>query len=154
MLTAQSDLNQVISGLESGADDYLTKPFSFPELVARIGSASRRSRLTRAGEIAFGGFVLDLQHRKLLRNAAEVRLTRSEYLLLRELALHREDMVSRRQLMQAVWGTTQVAQGSLDTLMGVLREKLDATRNGLIHTERGVGYLLHRELPPEEAASA
>jgi DNA-binding response OmpR family regulator len=56
--------------------------------------------------------------------------------------------------MQAVWGTTQVAQGSLDTLMGVLREKLDATRNGLIHTERGVGYLLHRELPPEEAASA
>jgi len=145
MLTAQSELEQVVSGLESGADDYITKPFSFAELVARIGSASRRSRVTRAGEVRFGEFVLDLKRRCLLRGVAEVQLTRSEYLLLRELALHQGEIVSRRQLMQAVWGTVHVTQGALDTLMGVVREKLDASRTELIHTERGAGYMLRRE---------
>ncbi len=145
MLTAQSDLDQVVSGLEAGADDYVTKPFSFSELVARIGSASRRSRITRAGQIVFGDFVLDLKRRNLMRNHAEVHLTRSEYLLLRELGLHHGDVVPRRQLMQAVWGTLIVSQGALDTLVGALREKLDGSPNGFIHTERGSGYALRRE---------
>jgi len=159
MLTAQSDLDQVVSGLESGADDYVTKPFSLPELCARIGSVSRRCRLSRAGEIAFGGFVLDLHRRKLLHGAAEVRLTRAEYLLLRELGLHRDDVVTRRQLMQAVWGTAQITQGALDTLMNCLREKLDSAHAGsssgagtssanqeeFIVTVRGSGYCLRGE---------
>jgi len=76
---------------------------------------------------------------------AEVQLTRGEYLLLRELALHQGELVSRRQLMQAVWGTVRVTQGALDTLMGVLREKLDVSRTELIHTERGAGYRLRRD---------
>jgi DNA-binding response OmpR family regulator len=144
MLTAQSDLDQVVSGLESGADDYVTKPFSFSELVARIGSASRRSRLSRAGEIVFGDFVLDLKRRCLTRDRVEIHLTRGEYLLLRELGLHHGDVVSRRQLMQAVWGTLHVTQGALDTLVGVLREKLDGASTGFIQTERGAGYALLR----------
>jgi DNA-binding response OmpR family regulator len=145
MLTAQSDVDQVVSGLESGADDYVTKPFSFAELVARIGSASRRSRLTRAGEITFGDFILNLKRRCLLRDHVDLRLTRSEYLLLRELALHHGDVVPRRQLMQAVWGTAHVTQGALDTLVGVLRDKLDGAAASYIHTERGSGYALRRD---------
>jgi DNA-binding response OmpR family regulator len=145
MLTAQSDLDQVVSGLESGADDYVTKPFSFSELVARIGSASRRSRLTRAGEIVFGDFVLNLKRRCLLRDHVDLHLTRSEYLLLRELALRHGDVVPRRQLMQAIWGTAHVTQGALDTLVGVLRDKLDGPATRYIHTERGSGYALLRD---------
>jgi DNA-binding response OmpR family regulator len=144
MLTALSEEDHVVSGLDSGADDYLTKPFSFPELTARIGSASRRARLSRSGEVHFGEFVLDLKQHRLMREYAEVHVTRNEYLLLRELALHQEDTVSRRQLMRVVWGNTQVAEGSLDTLMGALREKLDVPRTGLIQTMRGSGYCLRR----------
>ena len=145
MLTALSEEDHVVSGLDSGADDYLTKPFSFPELAARIGAASRRARLSKAGEVCFGQFLLDLKRRRLTRECVEVHVTRSEYLLLRELALHQEDTVSRRQLMRAVWGNTQVAHGSLDTLMGALREKLDVAGTGLIQTVRGLGYSLRRQ---------
>ena len=144
MLTSQREEDHIVAGLDSGADDYVTKPFSFSELIARIGSASRRSRFSKTGEIRFGGFLLDLQQHRLLHGSHEVHLTRSEFLLLRELALRCGEPVLRRQLIAAVWGTTQVTQGALDTLIGTLRDRLDAAGDSPIATLRGQGYMLQR----------
>jgi DNA-binding response OmpR family regulator len=142
MLTALSQEDQVVCGLDAGADDYLTKPFSFLELLARIGSAAHRARVAATDEFCFGPFRLDIRSRRLLCNRVEVHITRGEYLLLRSLALDRGNVLTRRQLMHAVWGTTIVSHGALDTLVNTLREKLHAKQPGLISTARGVGYSL------------
>jgi DNA-binding response OmpR family regulator len=140
MLTALNQEDQVVCGLDAGADDYLTKPFSFPELLARIGSAARRARIAATDDFCFGPFRLDTRLRRLLCNRVEVHITRSEYLLLRALAIDRGEVISRRQLMQAVWGTTIISHGALDTLVNTLREKLNVKQHGLISTARGIGY--------------
>jgi len=142
MLTALNQEDQVVCGLDAGADDYLTKPFSFPELLARIGSAARRARIAATSDFCFGPFRLDTKSRRLVCNRIEIHITRSEYLLLRALLMHRGEVVSRRQLMQAVWGTSILSHGALDTLVNTLREKLNAKQPGLISTARGVGYSL------------
>ena len=140
MLTALNQEDQVVCGLDAGADDYLTKPFSFPELLARIGSAARRARIAATDDFCFGPFRLDTRLLRLLCNRVEVHITRSEYLLLRALAIDRGEVISRRQLMQAVWGTTIISHGALDTLVNTLREKLNVKQHGLISTARGIGY--------------
>jgi DNA-binding response OmpR family regulator len=142
MLTALNQEDNIVCGLDAGADDYLTKPFSFPELIARLGSAARRARIAATDDFCFGPFRLDTANRRLLCNRIEIHITRSEYLLLRSLALHRGEVVPRRQLMQAVWGTTIISHGALDTLVNTLREKLNAEQLGLITTARGLGYTL------------
>jgi DNA-binding response OmpR family regulator len=145
MLSALNQEDSVVHGLDAGADDYLTKPFSFPELLARIASAARRTRVAADDDLAFGAFRLDLRSRRLFCNREEVHVTRSEYLLLRALTFHRGEVVTRRQLMQAVWGTTIVSHGALDTLVNTLRDKLDEEHPEIILTVRGVGYLLIEE---------
>jgi len=152
MLTALNREDQVVSGLDAGADDYLTKPFSFPELVARIHSASRRARLAVADDLTFGPFVLDTKNRRLLRDRTPIHITRGEYLLLRALTVNRGEVVSRRQLMQAIWGTTIVSHGALDTLVNAVREKLNPGQPGLIVTIRGTGYSLADETGPRAGA--
>lgn len=149
MLTAFNQEDNVVCGLEAGADDYLTKPFSFPELAARITAAVRRTRIAAAGQFYFGPFHLDITQRRLFRDRTEIHIAPGEYLLLHALALHRGETVSRRQLMKAVWGTAAVRPGALDTLMNTLREKIDSEQSGLITTIRGAGYLLveDAELP-------
>jgi DNA-binding response OmpR family regulator len=142
MLTAMNQEDHVVCGLDAGADDYLTKPFSFPELVARISSAARRTRIARSDDFNFGPFQLDVKRHRLMCHQHEIHITRSEYLLLRALVLRRGETTSRRQLMQAVWGTTSVSHGALDTLVNTLREKLNAEQSGLISTVRGIGYSL------------
>jgi len=142
MLTALNQEDHVVVGLDAGADDYLTKPFSFPELIARIGSATRRTRIAQAGTCCFGPFVLDTFKRTLGCGLREIHLTHNEYVLLHTLALRRGEVVSRRDLMQAVWGTAAVSHGALDTLLNTLRDKLHADRPGLISTIRGNGYCL------------
>jgi len=103
MLTALSQEDNVVCGLEAGADDYMIKPFSFPELAARIASAVRRTRIASAHRFYFGPFHLDIAQRRLFRDRTEIHIGPSEYLLPYTLALHRGETVSRRQLMQAVW---------------------------------------------------
>jgi DNA-binding response OmpR family regulator len=148
MLTAFSQEDQVVRGLDAGADDYLCKPFSFPELVARIASAVRRTRTAATSIFPLGPFHLDIAKHRLFSDHNEVHITRNEYLLLRVLTLRRGEIVPRRQLMQAVWGTMTVANGSLDTLVNTLREKLDARQPGLLSTVRGSGYSLVEEPEP------
>jgi DNA-binding response OmpR family regulator len=142
MLTALNQEDNVVCGLDAGADDYLTKPFSFPELVARIASAARRSRVVANDVFQFGPFKLDVKQRLLTSHSVQIRITRSEYLLLRALALQMGEVIARRQLMQAVWGTTVISHGALDTLVNTLREKLAEWGPPLITTIRGVGYSL------------
>jgi DNA-binding response OmpR family regulator len=153
MLTAFSQEDHVVHGLDAGADDYLCKPFSFPELVARITSAVRRTRAAATSIFPFGPFHLDVSKHRLFCDHNEVHITRSEYLLLRALAPRRGEVVPRRQLMQAVWGTVTVGNGSLDTLVNTLREKLDTRQPGLLSTVRGSGYaLLEDPEPPKRDA--
>jgi DNA-binding response OmpR family regulator len=142
MLTALDKEDHIVCGLDAGADDYLTKPFCFPELVARIAAAARRSRIAAKNDLSFGPFRLDVGRHTLSHGRAEIHITRSEYLLLRALVLHRGEVVSRRQLMQAVWGATMVSHGALDTLVNTLRDKLKGEQPGPIATVRGLGYSL------------
>jgi DNA-binding response OmpR family regulator len=142
MLTALNQEDNVVCGLDAGADDYLTKPFSFPELAARIASATRRTRIAAAGHFCFGLFHLDIVQHRLYCDRAEIHISPAEYLLLHALALQLGETVSRRQLMQAVWGTAVIRPGALDTLVNTLREKLNAKQPGLISTVRGIGYSL------------
>ncbi len=148
MLTALNQEDHIVCGLDAGADDYITKPFSLPELIARIHSAARRARIASSDHFSFGPFRLDASSRRLFREHAEVHITRSEYLLLRALVLHRGEVVSRRQLMQAVWGSTIASSGALDTLVNTVREKLSAGPSNLISTVRGSGYTLVGEAEP------
>jgi DNA-binding response OmpR family regulator len=142
-----------VHGLDVGADDYLTKPFSFRELVARIGSAVRRTRVATADDFHFGPFHFDIPGRRLYSSNTEIHISRTEYLLLRALALRRGEVVTRRQLIQAVWGNEGMSHGALDTLVNSLRDKLNAEQPGLIATVRGSGYLLvgDSELPGRTA---
>jgi DNA-binding response OmpR family regulator len=154
MLTALNQEDHVVCGLDAGADDYLTKPFSFPELAARIASAARRTRIAANDACIFGPFRLDLVLHRLYCGRTEVHLTRSEYLLLRALTLHQGEPVPRRQLAQAVWGSTVVSHGSLDTLVNTLRDRLNAEQPGLISTIRGVGYSLAADACPRQESEA
>lgn len=145
MLTALNQEDNIVHGLDVGADDYLTKPFSFRELVARIVSAVRRTRIAAADSFSFGPYQFDIPGRRLFCHRAEIYLSRSEYLLLRALALRRGEIVSRRQLVQAVWGADVMSHGALDTLVNSLRMKLNTEQRDLISTFRGSGYSLLEE---------
>jgi DNA-binding response OmpR family regulator len=149
MLTALNQEHNIVYGLDAGADDYLTKPFSLRELVARITSAVRRTRIAAADNFCFGPFHFDIPGRRLFCDGAEIHISRTEYLLLRALALHRGEIVPRRQLIQAVWGNEVKSHGALDTLVNSVRDKLDEAP-GLISTIRGSGYSLVEE--PELSA--
>jgi DNA-binding response OmpR family regulator len=150
MLTAFNQEDSVVYGLDAGADDYITKPFSFAELIARIGSAARRARMAAVNDFCFGPFQLDTIRRQLLCNRNNVHITPSEYLLLHVLVLNRGGIVSRRQLMKAVWGTTAISNGKLDGLVNTLRDKFNPEYAGMISTIRGSGYSLLEEIEPQE----
>jgi two-component system, OmpR family, response regulator len=142
MLTALNQEDNVVCGLDAGADDYLTKPFSFQELAARIAAAVRRTRIAAAGQFYFGAFHLDITQRRLFRDRIEIHITPTEYVLLYTLALHRGETVSRRQLMRAVWGNATIRSGALDTLVNALRGKIESGYSEMITTIRGSGYCL------------
>jgi two-component system response regulator MtrA len=152
MLTARSSTIDVVVGLESGADDYVTKPFEIPELVARIRSVLRRA-LARdpalaepgepAGVIHLGPLRIDEDAHVVTRDGTEVALTATEFKLLVELAQGRGRVLSRDQLLEHVWGYTYLGDSRLvDVHIQRLRAKIeeDQAHPSLILTVRGVGY--------------
>ena len=141
-------------GLDSGADGSLNGPISLPELLARIDSAVRRTRTPAPDHMSFGPFHLDIGKRRLTCDHGQIQITRSEYLLLRALVLHRGQTVPRRQLVQAVWGTTTISHGTLDTLVNTLRGKLNLRQPWLIATVGGAGYALVEDATLRPAATA
>jgi two-component system copper resistance phosphate regulon response regulator CusR len=135
------------------ADESFQAPFSFAEMPDRIGAAVRRVRARETGQFSLGPLHLDLSRRRLYQDQSEVPLTRNEYLLLRMLALRRGETVPRRQLLQAVWGTTVTSHGALDALVEGLRGKLEAASPGLIADMEDGGYTLLEEPPAQPKAA-
>jgi DNA-binding response OmpR family regulator len=144
MLTARDAEDDIIRGLDLGADDYMTKPFSFPEFVARLQSITRRPRQDRNCTIRAGDLAVDPIKRSVSRGNHNIELSRSEFSLLLSLVRSAGQCVSRQCLMECVWGAKpEVGSGALDVLVNSLRAKLDDSyRPKLIHTVRGSGYLL------------
>jgi DNA-binding response OmpR family regulator len=151
MLTARDTEDDIIQGLELGADDYLTKPFSFRELVARVHRLGRTAHRP-AVEPAI---VLDPARLVALRDDTHIQLTRTEFLLLSTLSSRPGAPVSRKALSEAIWGAQQaVGPNTLDVLVNGLRNKLDVPyKRKLLHTVRGVGYCLRLHDDSQELAS-
>jgi DNA-binding response OmpR family regulator len=147
MLTARDSEDEIIRGLDLGADDYLTKPFSFPELVARLQSITRRPRENADGTIEIGDVGVDLLRHTVTRNLRSIDLTRQEFLLLACLARRAGQCVPRQTLMDSVWGPDHaVGPSTLDVLVNSLRSKFDAPyRKKLIGTVRGSGYIFKHD---------
>ena len=146
-LTARDATEDKVRGLTTGGDDYVTKPFSLEELIARIRSILRRARLSEAGSgrLVFEDVELDEDAHEVTRGGRFVELTATEYRLLRYFLLNPRRVLTRAQLLEHVWeydfgGDARV----LETYVSYLRKKLDVHGPPLIHTVRGVGYALRR----------
>ena len=149
VLSARDRERQKVEALDAGADDYVTKPFGFAELVARMRAAVRRSLHEAAAEPVFDGGALhvDLERREVRLAGAEVHLSPTEYKLLSVLVRHAGRVVTQQQLLEAVWGPHAAHQAHyLRVYMANLRRKLEPERDGrLFATEAGVGYRLRED---------
>jgi DNA-binding response OmpR family regulator len=144
MLTARDALSDLVKGLDAGADDYLTKPFSFLELLARIRALARRKEFRRKNVLEVDDLVLDLTSHRTFRRGAEIHLSLTEFRLLEILARNSGRTVSRHELLNSVWGNGRdVTENTLDAFVRLLRKKVDQHSDAkLIHTHRGFGYSL------------
>ena len=142
MLTARDSTEMKVQGLDSGADDYVTKPFAFAELLARIRALLRRSE--DVTKLQIGDLMLDLIQRKVTRGGEEVQLTGKEFNLLEFFLRHPDEILSRETLSEKVWHETfDALTNVIDVYINYLRNKIDRNREPkLIHTVRGVGYML------------
>lgn len=142
MLTARSEEHDKVSGLEGGADDYVTKPFSPRELLARIQAVLRRSNVASEAAISAGSLALDVAGHRLLADGHEVRLGPTEYRLLHFLMTHAERVFSRSQLLDRVWGANvYIEERTVDVHVRRLRKALAETgADRYIQTVRGAGY--------------
>lgn len=152
MLTARDTEDEIIHGLDVGADDYLTKPFSFSELVARLQSITRRNREKAGGAIRAGEVVIDPILRAVSRSGKSLDLTRLEFLLLVCLVRSAGQCVFRQTLIEFVWGADyEIGHTALDVLVNSLRAKIDAPfRKKLIGTVRGSGYIFQHDTKRSE----
>jgi two-component system copper resistance phosphate regulon response regulator CusR len=146
ILTARDAVEDRVLGLDSGADDYLVKPFAFPELLARIRALLRRGRTDQVLSLKVGDLAMDLVTRRVTRNAHVLELTTREFDLLEYLLRHQNQLVSREMLTREVW-KEPVRATPLDNVIDVhiarLRKKVDQDFSiKLIHTVRGVGFIL------------
>jgi len=147
LLTARDADSDVIAGLDAGADDYLTKPFAFKVLLARLRALSRRIPSASDDVLRVADVTLNRDARTVARAGEAVPLTRTEYTLLECLMRHAGRVVTRGRLMDELWGPAPAVGGNtLDAFVKSLRQKLDAgDRPRLIHTVRGVGFSLREE---------
>ena len=144
MLTALDSVDQRIAGLDAGADDYLTKPFDFGELLARLRALGRRHTDTLAPQLTVGDLVIDTGRRVVRRRDREIALTAKEFALLLYLARNAGRVVSRSDLMTHVWEDTRNTYSNIiDVYASRLRRKLDDGEEvALFQTVRGTGFLL------------
>jgi two-component system response regulator MprA len=147
LLTARAEVSDRVSGLDAGADDYLTKPFALQELLARVRALLRRSGGDDGAALRFADLELDPSTRDVRRGGEEIELTRTEFSLLELFLRNPRQVLTRSLIFERVWGYDFGAgSNSLDVYVGYLRRKTEAGgRPRLIHTVRGVGYAL-REL--------
>ena len=147
MLTARDAVEDRVRGLEMGADDYLPKPFAFPELLARVGALLRRDSIHKTRTIRVADLEIDTGQRRVSRAGQEVALTGREYELLEALAAREGRILTRDWVLECVWTDDESYSNTVDVHIAALRRKIDAGHaTRLIHTVRGVGYTL-RALP-------
>lgn len=146
MLTAMDSVGSKVEGLESGADDYLTKPFAFSELLARIRALLRR-RADAVNELSLEDLRIDLLARRVFRGDKEIGLTQKEFSLLEYLLRNKGRVLSRTQIIENVWGYNfDTSTNIVDVHIRFLREKVDlGFEKRLIQTVRGAGYVLKAE---------
>ena len=145
ILSAKRSVDERVEGLKSGGDDYLTKPFAFSELLARVQALIRRSsRVTSPAELAVADLRLNIQTRKVYRNEEEIDLQPLEFSLLEYLMRNADRIVSKTMIMEHVWDYNFNPQTNVvEARICYLRDKIDKNfDNKLIHTVRGVGYVL------------
>lgn len=142
MLTALSATDEKIDGLNSGADDYLTKPFEFTELIARIRAIMRRGQPTESHTLSYGGLELDLYTRRALRDGKKVELSNKEFMLLELLMRNPNRVLTRQQIGEKVWDMNfDPASNVIDVYIAMLRKQIDRDfPQPLIHTVKGAGY--------------
>jgi len=147
MLTAKDSVQDIVHGLDLGADDYLTKPFAFNELLARLRAVKRRAVVPQPTTLQVDDLVLDPATREVSRGGIRLALTRTEYGLLERLMDRAGKVIPRRQLIESVWGFDRdIEDNTLDVFVRLLRSKVDGNgRKKLIHTMRGVGYVIRTE---------
>jgi two-component system response regulator MprA len=145
LLTARDAPEEVVRGLDAGADDYLTKPFSFDVLLARIRARTRRLD-QKNNQLRFADLVLDPGEHKAWRGKRALTLTRTEFSILECLLRSAGRVVTRDRLIETVWSDREVSENNLDVFIRFLRSKVDVTGSPkLIHTERGLGYTLRQD---------
>jgi two-component system response regulator MtrA len=148
MLTARTDAIDIVVGLESGADDYVTKPFEMPILVARIRAALRRANLMEPAEtLTLGSLRIDVPGHRVALDGTEIDLTPTEFRLLLELARRPGQVFTREMLLERVWGYSYLGDSRLvDVAIQRLRAKIEPESGSpkLIDTVRGVGYRAYR----------
>ena len=148
MVSGRDPVDDRVAGLEAGADDYLTEPFSAAELVARVRALLRRARSSAgAGALRLADLVLDLDAREAERGGRRLELTPREFDLLAYLLAHAETVLPRERLLTEAWGyPSGVETNVVDVYVGYLRRKLERGAAGrLIWTVRGIGYVLREE---------
>jgi heavy metal response regulator len=147
MLTAKDTVEDIVAGLETGSDDYLTKPFAFAELLARVRALLRRSEMDRGAEIRFADLRIDPVTHKVWRKDREIDLTAKEYGLLEYFMRNPNQVLTRTMIADHVWDYTfDSFTNIIDVYVNYLRKKIDRDADKkLIHTVRGVGYILKEE---------
>jgi len=147
MLTARDAIEDRVAGLDSGADDYVTKPFSFAELLARLRALVRRGAIERPVEIAVGDLRLDPATRRVWRGSSEIHLSNKEFALLETLMRRPGQVLDRHQLLEHAWDYEYERRSNVvDVYVRYLREKVDRPfGKESIETVRGVGYRLHAD---------
>jgi len=146
-LTAKDTVEDIVSGLDSGSDDYLTKPFAFAELLARVRALLRRGAQDRGAELAFADLRLDPVTHKVWRSDREIDLTAKEYALLEYFMRNPNQTLTRTMIAEHVWDYTfDSFTNIIDVYVNYLRKKVDRDyEKKLIHTVRGIGYVLKEE---------
>ena len=144
MLTGRDAVEDVVKGLDAGADDYLVKPFAFSELVARVRALTRRKAATRSPKLEACGLTLDTVTREVKRGSESIELTNKEYMLLEYFLRHPGVVVTRTMLEEHAWDEAFDAESNvIDVLIGRLRRKIDRSgEESIIQTVRGAGYRL------------
>jgi len=143
LLTGRDAPEDIVRGLDAGADDYLTKPFDFEVLLARIRARTRMATGRSSAQMRFADLFVDTEKREAVRGGQRLDLTRTEFSILELLMRASGRVVTRSRIIEMVWGDREVSENNLDVFMRYLRAKVDrAEMVRLIHTERGLGYCL------------
>jgi two-component system KDP operon response regulator KdpE len=146
VLSAHNEEELKVQALDAGADDYVTKPFGHEELLARMRAVLRRAVVAApaAGKVVIGDLTVDLAARRVFVNGVDIRLTRTEFALLAELARNPESVLTHDELLTRVWGPEYRGSSHyLHIYLGRIRSKLGPTLGAVLETAPGVGYVLH-----------